>query len=282
MRMTRVLRGAGFPGLGAEERGLGVAALIPIQLRGKIAPVVAPVVVAPVKKFARVVDDGPVVRQPPAVVSTPAVAVVATPTTVMNPAPKVVPASEAPTIAPQVVPAVIKAVTSAPKAAVSPVLMKVPTLMSKVLTSLAPKSSAVATILKVATPTPKAVTPPRALDFSLKNFFPKSAKPVLALKPPARTRGTRRTAPALAPLPVQAQAAEKALTSGATVDAAIFSTPSIANTSAPAQAAVQDAQGVVADVVASPAGSTGGSMNPMMLLVLGAGAFLLLGKKGRR
>lgn len=80
---------------------------------------------------------------------------------------------------------------------------------------------------------------------------------------------------AVASMPPIVQAAAKALTSGTAMDAALFSTPDVANTSAPAQAAVQVAQETVQD--GRQAARAG--MSPMTLALIAGGAFLLLGKR---
>lgn len=81
----------------------------------------------------------------------------------------------------------------------------------------------------------------------------------------------------VASLPPRAQAAVRALTTGTAVDSALFSTPDIANTSGPGQAAVQNAQ-AVADG-ARPLQAGFGGVDPMTMLLIGAGAYLLLNRK---
>lgn len=307
MGAPRRIIGSGFPGLGGEERFLGLGARVVGAVATQTAAQVAaqtisrpnlrpnpasvgltaspatvsatPKLIAPKipKISARVVAPAPVIDTP-----APKPMVVAPAPVIDTPAPKPMVAPSVAVLAPKVVAPVAATLSVLKTAATTPAPVAPKPMAAPVATAVAPKPKVTASFVSpalsltrrpvtgfaVKTPPKSPLARPAFQKLDVSRFFPKKKTAAKTALSPA----------AVAALPPVAQAAAKSLTSGTATDAAIFSTPDVANTAAPGQTAVQNAEEKVENAEAQ-ATRSGGSFDPKMLLLIAGAAYLLMGRR---
>lgn len=296
MRYAWSLNGPGFPGLGAEERGLGVIA--PLQVR--ISPI-------------RMTTSAPRVVESDVASATKALRIaqaMATEPSVPPPAPPTPPPSIAPPLpSPPPPPPPINVVSAVTNQPVTPAMMPTPVITLKPVaptvavtaSPVTPKPTSAPTTVVGASQAPTVA--PQVVPGVIRSVASATSAPVATRPSPFTTPLTRVTSPTLrtalartifvktpatvqvrqtttpvSELPKPAQQAAVALATGAATDAALYSTSDVSRTSAPATATVQNAQETVKDAVADQREPTS-VPNTGLLVAAVVAAFVLFGRK---